>query len=308
MKTVLITLLLAATALSLKAAPEPIVTAAVFEFEAREEPLRELGPKISALIAAQLSAQTNMVMVERAELDKALGEQEFALSGTVSPETAARVGQLIGAKVLVTGRAYIVDGKRYIIAKVIGAETSRVFAEASSAALSAPLNEQVTELANKIHRIISGKRDALMATVKSRADRVAQLKQRITTTKPLPTVRVRIPEQHFGAAVRDPAAQTELLLVLQECGFSIADAASPAADLEITGEAFSAFATRKGNLVSCKARVEVAAHETSSRKLLAADRQTSVAVDLAEQTAAKTALQEAALDIAERLLPKLVQR
>jgi hypothetical protein len=37
------------------------------------------------------------------------------------------------------------------------------------------------------------------------------------------------------------------------------------------------------------------------------DRQTSVAVDVAEQTAAKTALQKAAMDVAERLLPKLVK-
>jgi len=35
------------------------------------------------------------------------------------------------------------------------------------------------------------------------------------------------------------------------------------------------------------------------------DRQTSVAVDIAEQTAAKIALQNAAMDLAERLIPKL---
>jgi hypothetical protein len=37
------------------------------------------------------------------------------------------------------------------------------------------------------------------------------------------------------------------------------------------------------------------------------DRQTSVAVDIVEQTAAKTALQEAALEAGERLVPKLVE-
>ena len=39
---------------------------------------------------------------------------------------------------------------------------------------------------------------------------------------------------------------------------------------------------------------------------MAVDRQTTVAVDLTEQIAAKNALQEAGAVLAERLLPKLV--
>ena len=79
------------------------------------------------------------------------------------------------------------------------------------------------------------------------------------------------------------------------------------ADIEITGEAFSALGMRKGNLISCKARVELTVHDVRQRKLLAKDRQTSVAVDVTEQTAAKTALENAALELAERLLPKLAK-
>jgi hypothetical protein len=63
---------------------------------------------------------------------------------------------------------------------------------------------------------------------------------------------------------------------------------------------------RKGNLISCKARVELKA-QTAAGDLLAVDRQTSMAVDIAEQTAAKTALQNAGMDLAERLAPKLAK-
>ena len=62
----------------------------------------------------------------------------------------------------------------------------------------------------------------------------------------------------------------------------------------VTGEAFSEFAGRHGDLVSVKARVEVKAVDRKTGKVLAVDRQTAVAVDLAEQVAGKTALQEAA--------------
>ena len=42
--------------------------------------------------------------------------------------------------------------------------------------------------------------------------------------------------------------------------------------------------------------------------MLAVDRQVTVAVDLTEQIAGKNALQQAALDIAMRMLPKVVKQ
>ena len=42
--------------------------------------------------------------------------------------------------------------------------------------------------------------------------------------------------------------------------------------------------------------------------MLATDRQTAVVVDLTEQIAGKAALQKAAAEIAERMLPKLVTK
>ena len=75
------------------------------------------------------------------------------------------------------------------------------------------------------------------------------------------------------------------------------------ADIEITGDAFSAFALRKGNLVACKSRVELKAARREDGKILFSGSQTSVAADITEQTAAKTALEEAALGLAGRLLP-----
>jgi len=85
------------------AAEPQLLSVAVFDFESKDEAVRDLGPKVSALLNASLSADPNLIIVERAELEKALGEQELGLSGTVSPDTAAKVGHLTGAKVLVTG-------------------------------------------------------------------------------------------------------------------------------------------------------------------------------------------------------------
>jgi hypothetical protein len=65
---------------------------------------------------------------------------------------------------------------------------------------------------------------------------------------------------------------------------------------------------RKGNLVSCKGRVEMKAIDKTTGNVLFIDRQTSVAVDLSEHLAGKTALQDAAAKLTERMLPKLVSK
>jgi hypothetical protein len=303
---VLATLLLNSLLPAADAPIPPPVSVAVLDFESKEESVRDFGPKVAALLNAYLSAESGLLLVERAEIEKALGEQELGLSGTVSSETAARVGHLTGAKVLVTGKVFKADRDLMVVAKVIGTETSRVYGELVKGPASSSLDTLASQLAAKVASSITSKVDTLVARVPSREDRVEAIKKKIGEVK-LPAVSVRIPEQHFGSPVIDPAAQTELGLLLQQCGFTLVDDKSDQKpDVEISGEAFSAFGLRRGNLVSCKARVELKAQTRNGGKILSVDRETSVAVDVTEQTAAKTALQNAAAELATRLLPKLV--
>jgi hypothetical protein len=283
-----------------------ILTVAVFDFESHDEGIRDLGPKVATLLNANLSAEPQLMTVERAELEKVLSEQELGLSGTVSPDTAAKVGHLTGAKVLVTGRVFRADKELVLVAKIISTETSRVYGELVKGGTSMPITDLSAELAKKVAATVTQKGDTLIAKVESRDDRIARIKKSIAGKK-LPTVSVKIGERHFGQPVIDPAAETELGLILQQCGFTIVDDKSKdRPDVEITGDAFSAYGLRKGNLISCKARVELKAQKRSG-EILAVDRQTSVAVDVTEQTAAKTSLQEAAQELAERVVPKLAQ-
>jgi len=285
-------------------ASDTVLTVAIFDFESKDEAVHDLGPKVATLLNANLSAEPQIITVERTELAKALGEQELGLSGTVSPDTAAKVGHLTGAKVLVTGRVFKADKELIMVAKIIGTETSRVYGELVKGDGAASITDLSGELAKKIAVTISEKGDTLVAKVESREDRIARIKESLKQGK-LPAVSVRIGERHFGQPVLDPAAETELGLILKECGFTLVDDKSPQkADVEITGDAFSAFGLRKGNLISCKARIELKAQKRTG-EILVVDRQMSVAVDITEQTAAKTALQNAAQELAERILPKL---
>jgi hypothetical protein len=125
--------------------------------------------------------------------------------------------------------------------------------------------------------------------------------------RPRSVVRVSIPERHFGGPTFDPAAETELGKLLTESGFTLVSAQAEAKPrFELLGEAFSEFGLRRGNLVTCKARVEIKVRDTTTGDWVMVDRQVTVAVDLSEQIAAKRALQEAATQLAERVLPRLV--
>ena len=284
-----------------------ILTVAVFDFTSQDEFVRDLGGKVAALVNANLSAEPNLNIVERAELEKILGEQELSLSGTVAPDSAAKIGQLTGAKVLVTGRVFQAGDELILVSKTIGTETSRVYGEMVKGAADASISDLSEQLAKKIAADIAEKGETLVAKVDSHEDRVAEIKKEIAGKK-LPAVSVKIAEQHFAQPVIDPAAQTELSLILQQCGFTLVDDNSTnRADVEITGEAFSEFGMSKGNLKSCRARIEIKARDVASGNIISVDRQTSVAVDLAAHIAAKTALENGAGELAERLLPKLVQ-
>ena len=291
--------------------PAPPLTAAVLNFQTAGERLANKGAEVAVLLNANLStAAPNVILVERQEIEKLFGEQELGLSGTVSPETAARVGNLTGAKVLITGRLFDAGGKFYLVAKVIGVETSRVYGETVPFGDLAALDRAVAELAPKIAADLDQRGDTLVAKVETPAERLERLKKLVATAPagPRPSVSVVIAEQHLSRAVIDPAAQTEMRRELQQLGFDVLDPrdGGRTADVQITGEAFSELAGRRGNLVSCRARAEIKVIRTDGGKLLLSDRQTDVAVDLAENVAGKTALENAARRLLERIVPRLL--
>jgi serine/threonine protein kinase len=283
--------------------------AALFAFEERGTGVKELGSKVADLLFARLSANPDLYLVDRADIKKVLEELELGLSGAVKPAEATKVGQLTGAKLLITGSVVQVDKKMYLIAKIIGTETSRVLGVTVDGKSGDDLGPLVEKLGDKVSETIKGSTEKLIARHVPRTDRIAALNKALKKG-PRPSVLVQITERHIGLPRIDPAAQTEVAKFCKETGFTLIDpeeGTRGSAEILITGEGMSETALRVGNLISVKARVEIKAVERKTGKLLAADRQTTVAVGLAEQIAGKSALQEAGAILAERLLPRLVK-
>jgi hypothetical protein len=280
---------------------------AVLPFAADEKQYGELGRDLQSLITAHLSSDPKIILVERAELDAALSETELGISGTVDPETAAKIGYITGAQILVTGRSFGVQKELVTVAKIIGTETSRVYGETATMPLRGSAVEMSVELAEKITNTINVRGNTLIATRVPKEDVVATLRP-LVEGKTLPSVFVSISEVSLNETVPDPAAETEIAYILQQLGFTIIDpdASNELADIEVTGEAFSEFGLRKGNLVSTKARIEIKAIDRSAGEVLLVDRETAVAVDLSPEIAGKNALAKGAAKLAERLVRRIV--
>src|ERR1051325_2717226 len=176
-------------------AEDKILTVAVFDFESTDKAIADLGPKVSTLVNANLSADSRIITVERAELEKVLGEQEMGLSGTIQPETAAKVGHLTGAKVLISGRVFMVERDIMMVAKIIGTETSRVYGEVGRAPDMSAINSTTTALAKKIADTVSQKTETLVAKAETPEDRIEKIRKALKSDK-LPAVEVHIAERH----------------------------------------------------------------------------------------------------------------
>lgn len=64
---------------------------------------RELGSGVADIFIAEAYESQQFRITERAEIDKVLFEQDLAQSGRVNPATAAAVGRIEGAELLVLG-------------------------------------------------------------------------------------------------------------------------------------------------------------------------------------------------------------
>jgi len=284
--------LLTNSVLAKEAAAPPPLSAAVLNFNDGSRELEGVGASVSALLQVQLTLHSNATLVERAELDEVLAEQELTLSDSVTPAQAAKVAQLTGAEVLISGRVFAVQNRVHLVAKVISTSSSRVFGATAAYDKGKPLDEAVEKLGQDVAKILTDKSADLRGGPSLEEQTIAKVKT-LLKDQPAKNIYINIPETVVQVIVPDPAAQTEIARTFQTAGWTVVESADKA-DLVIRGEAFAESAIRRGNLWFTRARLEFTVADATG-KILKTDRIVCGNVDLAQAIGAKGALQKAGL-------------
>ena len=276
-----------------------VPTVAVLPFEVRTRDGKQAGEgkSVSELISIALLENSEVELVERAELDKAMDELQLSVSGLTDKNSQNQLGKITGAKILVTGSIFRSGEKNYLVAKVIGTETSRVVG--CSVSSSSDAMEMTEELSEKISAVIEKSASKLLhpkITSPSVREQLAEVKGNNRK------VYVHVPE-NISVAVPDPAAETELKALLLDCGFEIVNEREEA-DFAVIGEAIAEAAGSYRQFASATARVELSIY-AKGKKLLAAGALKETVAGTSYVIAAKDAITQATLGLAVELFPTL---
>ena len=112
-----------------------------------------LGTSASDILITELAKSGKFIVVERDKMDKLMAEQKLGMSGAIDPNTAAKVGKILGLNAIVTGSisqfGEETEGSEYLITqsksqvvkctvdiRVVDAETGQVLYADSGSGLS----------------------------------------------------------------------------------------------------------------------------------------------------------------------------
>ena len=108
-----------------------------------------LGKAISAMLVTEFSSREGIQVVERAQLNDMLREQDLVLSGRVDESSAIEIGKMLGVQYVLLGQASsIVDNLRMDI-RAVDVETSEIVAVLKKSDRTSELLSVVVALADE---------------------------------------------------------------------------------------------------------------------------------------------------------------
>ncbi len=102
---------------------------AVIDFEQKafqEFQGKQIGEIVAEWLITSLANTGRFEVVERAQLQKVLKEQQLGISGVINQETAAKMGELLGVKVIVTGSVIQIGNTYDVNARLISVEDGSI--------------------------------------------------------------------------------------------------------------------------------------------------------------------------------------
>ncbi|MBI3550837.1 MAG: hypothetical protein HY078_17515 [Elusimicrobia bacterium] len=145
-------------------------TLAVCPLAYREPELASLAGLVTERVTNALAASKRCVVLERSRLDKVLSEAKLGMTGAISAASAAKIGTLAGANMVVTGSVESDGASLLIILRLVHAESGKVIrvAEAPYPRPSQAAPHEIPAAGTKLYRghgscMVRGRQYATMA-------------------------------------------------------------------------------------------------------------------------------------------------
>ncbi|HMG53143.1 MAG TPA: CsgG/HfaB family protein [Kofleriaceae bacterium] len=118
---------LAATAVAAADPPAPPTVAIVyFDYTGKTAELEVLRKGLAQMLISDLSGSDAIRVVERDRLEDILGELKLQGSAKIDPQSAVKLGKLLGARYLVLGGYFDLQDVLRVDARIVEVETGRV--------------------------------------------------------------------------------------------------------------------------------------------------------------------------------------
>lgn len=294
--------------------PSPVISPlnaqipmAIMDFECKAPVAEELAHQIVDILTCRLSIHERFIMVERKKLESLLQEQQLSLMGLHDPAVGAKVGRLLGAKIMIFGRAFPVDRDLFMVAKIVGVETGQVKGVIVKGTLEDPLSDIIDKLVAELVRGLNTWTNDLLGKDQVAPPPIENLREKLRRQS-LPIIGVVL----SGAAETSRVAETEILSVLSELGFQVAvgekESAAATVSLRIDGKAWSESCGQFQSLVGQWAHVDLQVMDVPGQKVFFAGQSSQRGADLSESLAAKLMIRKAARELALQLAEKIAQR
>lgn len=105
---------------------------------------------LASLTLNELTANQNIRVVERTQIQQLLQEQNLGREGRIEPGTAARIGHTLGANYMVTGTFFDLRGAIKITLRLINTETSEIMKTSDVNGTMDNLYDMVPRLAHQV--------------------------------------------------------------------------------------------------------------------------------------------------------------
>ncbi len=122
-----------------------------FELQGQDHETEDMGAIVAEWLVTALVRKGRFDVIERRLLKKVLSEQQLSVSGAVDEQSASKLGQILGAKTLITGSVVKFQDVIEVNCRIIDVESTSIMAAETIQSTSAiRLEELIAQMAEKI--------------------------------------------------------------------------------------------------------------------------------------------------------------